>query len=63
MRVFEAKMVYSLISLGEEVRLDKPAKVADFFPFSKSGAEDGEMTVTVGNPGGTDRQLTIAQLD
>ena len=42
---------------------DKPAKVADFFPFSKSGAEEGEMTVTVGNPGGTDRQLTIAQLD
>ena len=30
MRVFEAKMVYSLISLGEEVRLDKPAKVADY---------------------------------
>ena len=42
---------------------DKPAKVADFFPFSKNGAEEGEMTVTVGNPGGTDRQLTIAQLD
>jgi DNA repair protein RadC len=30
MRVYEAKMVYSLISLGEEVRLDKPAKVADY---------------------------------
>ena len=42
---------------------DKPATVADFFPFSKNGAEEGEMTVTVGNPGGTDRQLTIAQLE
>ena len=30
MRVYEAKMVYSLVSLGEEVRLDKPAKVADY---------------------------------
>jgi len=41
----------------------KPAKVADFFPFSKNGADDGEMTIVVGNPGGTDRQLTIAQLE
>ena len=41
----------------------KPAKVVDYFPFSKNGAEDGEMTVIVGNPGGTDRQLTIAQLE
>ena len=30
MRVYEAKIVYSLISLGEEVRLDKPPKVADY---------------------------------
>lgn len=30
MRVYEAKMVYSLISLGEEVRLDTPAKVAEY---------------------------------
>ena len=42
---------------------DKPAVVKDFFPFSKNGADEGEMTVTVGNPGGTDRQLTIAQLE
>jgi hypothetical protein len=41
----------------------KPARVADYFPFSKNGAEEGEMTVIVGNPGGTDRQLTIAQLE
>jgi len=41
----------------------KPATVADYFPFSKDGAADGEMVVTIGNPGGTDRQLTIAELE
>lgn len=41
----------------------KPVKVKDYFPFSRNGADEGEMTVIVGNPGGTDRQLTIAQLD
>jgi DNA repair protein RadC len=30
MRVYEAKMVYSLISLGEEVRLDRPAKIVEY---------------------------------
>ncbi len=30
MRVYEAKMVYSLISLGEEVCLDRPVKIADY---------------------------------
>ena len=42
---------------------NKPAKVTAFYPFSKNGAEEGELTVVVGNPGGTDRQLTIAQLE
>jgi hypothetical protein len=41
----------------------KPAKVADYFPFSKNGAEENELTIVVGNPGGTDRQLTIAELE
>src|SRR5690606_7344155 len=41
----------------------KPARVADWFPISAEGAVKGEMTVIVGNPGGTDRQLTIAQLE
>lgn len=34
MRVFEAKMVYSLVSLGEEVSLDTPMKVADYLRSS-----------------------------
>ncbi len=42
---------------------NKPAQVADFFPFSKNGADENELTIVVGNPGGTDRQLTIAQLE
>ncbi len=42
---------------------DKPAVVKDFFPFSKNGADAGELTIIVGNPGGTDRQLTISELE
>jgi len=42
---------------------NKPAKVAEYFPFSKNGAEEKELTIVVGNPGGTDRQLTIAELE
>jgi DNA repair protein RadC len=30
MRIYEAKIVYSLVSLGDEVRLDKPSKVRDY---------------------------------
>ena len=30
MRVYEAKIVYSLISLGEDITLNSPAKVADY---------------------------------
>ena len=30
MRVFECKISYSLVSLGEEVRLDRPDKIADY---------------------------------
>ena len=30
MRVYEAKLVYSLVSLGDEIRLDKAEKVADY---------------------------------
>ena len=40
MRVYEAKMVYSLISLGEEFRLDKPDKVADYL---RSAFEENPM--------------------
>ena len=41
----------------------KPAKTVDYFPFSANGAQAGELVMTLGNPGSTQRQLTIAQLD
>ena len=41
----------------------KPAKVADYFPFSANGAEEGELTMVLGHPGSTQRQYTIAQLE
>ena len=41
----------------------KPAKVVDYLPFSKKGAEEGEMTMVVGHPGSTQRLLTLSQLE
>ena len=41
----------------------KPAQVQEYFPFSKNGAAEGELTMVLGHPGSTQRQLTIAQLE
>lgn len=41
----------------------KPAKVADYFPFSAGGAGENELTMVLGHPGSTQRQYTIAQLE
>ena len=40
MRVYETKMVYSLISLGEEVQLDRSAKIAEYL---RSAFEENSM--------------------
>jgi DNA repair protein RadC len=40
MRVYEAKMVYSLVSLGEEVQLNTPSKIADYL---RSAFEENPM--------------------
>ncbi|MCA2980650.1 MAG: S46 family peptidase [Myxococcaceae bacterium] len=40
----------------------KPLKTDTFFRFSAAGAKDGELTFVSGNPGGTSRTLTVAQL-
>lgn len=40
----------------------KPAVVKNFYPFSKSGPQAGEMVFVTGHPGSTQRQLTVAQL-
>lgn len=41
----------------------KPASTPDFFRFSAQGAKPGEITFMVGNPGRTERLLTVAQLE
>jgi hypothetical protein len=41
---------------------NKPAKVDDFFRWSAKGAQAGELTFVSGQPGGTSRLLTQAQL-
>src|SRR5258708_2425170 len=41
----------------------KPAKTKDFLKFSPTGPRDGELVFVSGHPGGTSRQLTMAELD
>jgi hypothetical protein len=40
----------------------KPARTEHHFGWSQAGSRDGELTFVSGNPGGTDRQLTMAML-
>ncbi len=42
---------------------DKPAKLEHYFKWSAAGAKEGELTFVSGHPGGTDRQLTAAELE
>ncbi|MET0382742.1 MAG: S46 family peptidase [Burkholderiaceae bacterium] len=41
----------------------RPVRGNEFFRFSRAGAEAGELTITSGHPGSTQRQLTVAQLE
>jgi hypothetical protein len=41
----------------------KPLKVDNFFKWSESGAEEGEVVFVPGNPGSTNRLFTVAQLE
>lgn len=41
---------------------DAPMKTPDFFPFSKTGVEEGDAVFLIGNPGSTTRQQTVSQL-
>jgi hypothetical protein len=40
----------------------KPARTKEWLRWSAAGAREGELTFTSGHPGGTDRELTAAEL-
>lgn len=41
----------------------KPARVKNHFPIQAAGAKEGELVMTLGHPGSTQRLLTVAQLE
>jgi Peptidase S46 len=41
----------------------KPAAMKNWLRWSAAGAKEGELTFVSGNPGGTNRKLTVAQLE
>ncbi|HEX3716813.1 MAG TPA: S46 family peptidase [Verrucomicrobiae bacterium] len=41
----------------------QPAHIEDYLRISKEGPKDGELVFVSGNPGGTSRNLTVAELD
>src|SRR5512138_3887363 len=41
----------------------KPARMKNWFRWSAHGAAPGELTFVTGHPGGTDRSLTVSQLE
>ena len=40
----------------------KPARTEHYFKWSPNGAKEGELTFVSGHPGGTDRELTMSEL-
>jgi hypothetical protein len=41
----------------------KPVKTGDYFTLSNEDTKEGDMTFVAGNPGGTSRRMTVAQLE
>ncbi|HEX2568495.1 MAG TPA: S46 family peptidase [Polyangia bacterium] len=41
----------------------KPARMSQYLRWSPAGAKEGDVTFISGHPGGTDRQLTVAELE
>jgi V8-like Glu-specific endopeptidase len=50
----------SMLRVYEE---GKPAKMDHYLKWSQGGVKAGDLTFVSGHPGGTDRQLTISQLE
>jgi hypothetical protein len=44
-------------------KTNKPMKMDHFLAWSKENVKEGDLTFVSGNPGGTSRGLTVAQLD
>ncbi len=42
---------------------DKPVHLADYLTWSHTGTKAGDLVFVSGNPGGTERQLTMAELN
>lgn len=42
---------------------DRPVHLTDYLRWSSSGAKAGDLVFVSGNPGGTERQLTMAELN
>src|SRR5207237_8559688 len=40
----------------------KPARTEHYFKWSPAGVKEGDLTFVSGHPGGTDRELTMAEL-
>src|SRR6202142_1691939 len=51
------------IGLLRAYEAGKPAASPEFLRWSANGSKDGELVFVAGNPGGTSRGLTMAQLD
>jgi hypothetical protein len=51
------------VSFARVYENGQPASTEDFLRWSARGARDGDLTFVAGNPGGTNRQLTVAELE
>ena len=41
----------------------QPLKTANYLPWAKEGAKEGDLVFVSGHPGGTNRQITVAELE
>jgi hypothetical protein len=60
---YDLDIAFLRIYEQDEQGASKPVKTPDYLKWSASGPKDGELTFVSGNPGGTDRLLTVAELE